>query len=435
MIEYNEHTLINDILSDMSDGILVIGFDGEIKLHNHAAEKMLGLPASAFNGKSIAFMMNCTDNNDQLFESILVAVHTKQRSIKTVPYFYNHNTLYLRVTTDLLHSSGKITGVIAQITDITEATMLFIENKRLAGQVLDLMNSFVEVMVTAIEKKSTYNATHTKSMVRYAAKYLEWLAEQDRLTDYTAENTAPFLMSIWLHDIGKLLVPKEIMDKPTRLGDWEKDVMHRIETAKLLLKIGMLSHPEQQAALEEQTKQLAEAEALICTANRAPYLDTSVIEQLHAAASIPCPAADGSVHPLLTDQELEFITIQRGTLTPKERKMIEEHVSYTKKLLSKVEFRGDYRTVPKWAAGHHEMLDGSGYPDHLTAADIPWETRLLTIIDIYDALTAEDRPYKPPIQPERAFSILRDMAAHGKLDREIIESFYESHAWDKSDNG
>ncbi len=115
--------------------------------------------------------------------------------------------------------------------------------------------------------------------------------------------------------------------------------------------------------------------------------------------------------------------------------MIEEHVSYTKKLLSKVEFRGDYRTVPKWAAGHHEMLDGSGYPDHLTAADIPWETRLLTIIDIYDALTAEDRPYKPPIQPERAFSILRDMAAHGKLDREIIETFYESHAWDKSDNG
>ncbi len=249
MIEYNEHTLIDDILSDMSDGILVIGFDGEIKLHNHAAEKMLGLPASAFNGKSIAFMMNCTDNNDQLFESILVAVHTKQRSIKTVPYFYNHNTLYLRVTTDLLHSSGKITGVIAQITDITEATMLFIENKRLAGQVLDLMNSFVEVMVTAIEKKSTYNATHTKSMVRYAAKYLEWLAEQDRLTDYTAENTAPFLMSIWLHDIGKLLVPKEIMDKPTRLGDREKDVMHRIETAKLLLKIGMLSHPEQQIAL------------------------------------------------------------------------------------------------------------------------------------------------------------------------------------------
>ena len=145
-------------------------------------------------------------------------------------------------------------------------------------------------------------------------------------------------------------------------------------------------------------------------------------------------AADGSLHPLLTPEELEAVTVARGTLTAAEREIIESHVVYTAKLLSKVEFRGDYKPVPKWAAGHHEMLNGSGYPDHISGDEIPWETRLLTIIDIYDALTAEDRPYKPPMEPEKAFAILREMAQEGKLDTDILRSFYESGAWSRNPN-
>ena len=75
------------------------------------------------------------------------------------------------------------------------------------------------------------------------------------------------------------------------------------------------------------------------------------------------------------------------------------------------------------------MLDGSGYPDGISGADIPWETRLLTIIDIYEALTAKDRPYKPPVSSEKAFAILREMSDNGKLDRDILASFCESDAW------
>jgi HD-GYP domain-containing protein (c-di-GMP phosphodiesterase class II) len=94
-----------------------------------------------------------------------------------------------------------------------------------------------------------------------------------------------------------------------------------------------------------------------------------------------------------------------------------------------VEFRGIYKPVPKWTSSHHELLDGSGYPEHLRGDAIPTETRLLTILDIYDALTAEDRPYKPPLSAEKAFSIMRDMAGQGKIDSEILESFYASGAW------
>ena len=139
--------------------------------------------------------------------------------------------------------------------------------------------------------------------------------------------------------------------------------------------------------------------------------------------------ADGNTVTLLNNEELEAITVVRGTLTPAERHTVESHVSLTAKLLSKMEFSGDYKSVPVWAGGHHELLDGSGYPDHLKAESIPWETRLITIIDVYDALTAEDRPYKPPMAPEKAFAVLEDMAEHGKIDKDLLISFRESKAW------
>ena len=111
--------------------------------------------------------------------------------------------------------------------------------------------------------------------------------------------------------------------------------------------------------------QIEQAEALILSANTAGFLDETVIGRLRDAAGLPCMAADGSIHPLLGEDELACITVQRGTLTAEERSIIESHVSYTAKLLSKVEFRGDYKPVPKWASCHHELLDGSGYPEHL----------------------------------------------------------------------
>ena len=92
-------------------------------------------------------------------------------------------------------------------------------------------------------------------------------------------------------------------------------------------------------------------------------------------------------------------------------------------------FEDEFKDIPEWAGNHHELLDGSGYPRGLKGEEISWETRLLTIIDIYDALTAEDRPYKPPMPPEKAFSILESMRDEGKIDGEILKDFRESKAW------
>ena len=425
----NERFLIKSVLEDMSDGVIVVGFDGRIQQYNRAAKRILSLYDEQLRDKSIASIMNETDENDELFDLVTQAILSKEKVVRTIPYFRGEEMLYLRITADFLMNNSEKIGVIVQISDITENAMLFIANKRLANQVIDLMNSFVEVMVTAIDEESSYNANHTKSMVRYAERYLGWLEKQGELTEHTAENTAPLIMSVWLHDIGKLLVPQEIMDKPTRLGAAAAELSHRFEIARLVLKNESLTYPERKAELEGLAEQLREAEKLISSADTAGFLDEETISRLKAAARIECPLSDGSRRPLLSDKELEALTVVRGTLTSEERKIIESHVSWTGTLLSKMEFRGDYKKVPLWAAGHHELLDGSGYPERLSGEDIPWETRLITIIDIYDALTAEDRPYKPPMKPEKAFAVLDDMAEQGKIDKTILNSFRSSEAW------
>lgn len=434
-IDEKEKFIYESILNDMTDGVIVIGFDGKIGICNQAASAALNYNDGLLEGKSIVMLMNEFEENDEFFELILDAVYMKKKIVKTVPFRTNGIMRYLRVTTSFLMKNSERIALIAVISDNTEAVELFISNKRLANQVINLMNSFVEVMVTETEERSAYNADHTKNMVCFANKYLEWLRANGQLKNYTNENTAPFIMSIWLHDIGKLLVPFEVMDKPSRLGSKLENIMHRIEISLLMLRIRSLSDPSLNAECEKAANSLAEAKEIIITSNTSVYLNDETIEKLKNIAGIKCITSDGKEIPLLNDDELEAITIISGTLTSAERKIVESHVWYTKELLSKMEFRGEYRMVPFWAAAHHEMLDGSGYPDGLTACDIPWEARLLTVIDIYEALTAQNRPYKSPVAPEEAFDILRSMAKSGKLDEKILESFYESGAWKMTKEG
>ena len=161
--------------------------------------------------------------------------------------------------------------------------------------------------------------------------------------------------------------------------------------------------------------------------NPEPYL--KAMAKVNAMADVKCLTSSGEYERLFDDYDIEALSVRRGTLTEAERKIIESHVSMTYKLLANMNFDGPYKNVPIWASEHHEYLDGSGYPNGLKGVELCWEVRLLTIIDIYDALTAEDRPYKPPLPPEKAFNILRDMAKEGKLDINILEDFIKSEAW------
>ena len=139
----------------------------------------------------------------------------------------------------------------------------------------------------------------------------------------------------------------------------------------------------------------------------------------------------GEEHPLLTDEERVCLSVRKGTLTDEERSVMQSHVAVTGRILSQVTFPKMYAQVPVWAAMHHELLNGNGYPNHVKADEIPPEVRLLTILDVFEALTARDRPYKPPMPLERALGILHIMAEkEGSIDPKILALFEQSKAWE-----
>lgn len=304
-----------------------------------------------------------------------------------------------------------------------------INNHVLAQEINDLLHSFVRVMVGAIETRTPYNASHTRNMVRYGRHFIDWLKTSGNDWEFNDDRRDAFLMSVWLHDIGKLLVPLNVLDKPDRLAGIGERIKNRIDTGCLMERIRSLEEPSRKTECDAKAAKLQEAWKAIQDANIQGFLDDYTIAGLEEYSRLTCLDAEGREVPLLTDDELRSITVRKGTLTDEEKAQVEMHVVHTVKMLEGMNFKGIYKDVPHLAGSHHEFVDGSGYPDHLSGSELSDEIRLITVLDIYDALTAEDRPYKPPIEPKKAFGILYSMCDEGKLDRRIVSLFEESRAW------
>lgn len=219
------------------------------------------------------------------------------------------------------------------------------------------------------------------------------------------------------------------MDKPARLLPGQRsEFLHRMERIRLLGQIDALSggstDPEQ---LVEETRS---AEELVKQCDTIGYLTDGCLAKLEQLAQKQYTGTDGKLHPWLEKEELEMLSIRKGTLSEEERQQIQNHVRMTDHLLSQIALPAELSHVQAWAGAHHEFLDGSGYPQHLKGEQLPLEVRLLTILDIFDALTAADRPYKPGMPVEMALDILQHMAqTEGKLDAQLVKLFAESRCW------
>ena len=422
-----DNVIYQNVVEEMSDGVLIIGFDGKIRMENGVVSEILGISKEELYGNTIASLMEKDDKNDEFFRCIIDAVYTKRKIRETVPYYISGERKFLRIVTSFLRDTKDDVALITLIGDITELVELNWKNQELNKKLMSFLDNFVDVMISAIDERTPYNATHTKKMVGYADRFINWLIKSGRLEHY--ENKNPFMASVWLHDLGKLVIPVGIMDKPTRLANKEKDVLGRIELAIVCEKLKAALEPAYAGESEAKIGKLEEARELVKTVNKSGFVNDETKAKIREIAGIQCLTSSGESVPLLTPYEEEALCVEKGTLTLDERKIMESHAQKTYDMLMQMQFDGAFRDVPKWAAMHHEYLDGSGYPEGLTAEELPWEVRVLTVIDIYDALTAEDRPYKPPVPPEKAFEILRDMVKQGKIDKDVVESFYESEAW------
>jgi HD-GYP domain-containing protein (c-di-GMP phosphodiesterase class II) len=155
-------------------------------------------------------------------------------------------------------------------------------------------------------------------------------------------------------------------------------------------------------------------------------LDAPTAAELSEIAERTFVQPDGTIAPYITPEELHFLQLPKGTLDEHEREEVHSHVTKTYQYLSHIPWTDDLNNLVSYAYGHHEKLDGSGYPRQLKAGDIPLQTRLITVADMFDALTASDRPYKPSVSADQALEILRSEAEAGRLDAELVKVMAES---------
>ena len=239
------------------------------------------------------------------------------------------------------------------------------------------------------------------------------------------------LMSVWLHDIGKLITPLEIMDKSTRLGDEGlRTVENRFGRIILLNRLDYAEGRCTESEFAARRDAIYADLDLIHSVNSAGFLPDDKLALIDAMKDKTFTDDDGTVCPYLTEKEYGQLSIRKGTLTNEERSIMQGHVSYTSTMLSGLDFPKDFSEVPFWAGAHHEFINGYGYPNHLKDEQIPWQVRFITILDVFEALTARDRPYKPPMPIEKALGILDAMVKDGQIDGEILEEFKKSGAWE-----
>jgi HD-GYP domain-containing protein (c-di-GMP phosphodiesterase class II) len=225
-----------------------------------------------------------------------------------------------------------------------------------------------------------------------------------------------------LHDIGKMIVPLSVMNKSTRLDGSQKEIEDRFAYLRLLYERDMLRGEISRETYDEKIAELNADQALIKQADSAGFLSDDMLASVNALADHCYRGADGSAIPYVTEQELTCLRVRKGTLTAEERAIMEGHATMTKDILAQVYFTDTYKNALLYASEHHEYLDGSGYPNHLQGEALSTETRILTAVDIYDALTCTDRPYKKPMPREKAISILQSMVQEGKLDATVVSA-------------
>jgi hypothetical protein len=290
------------------------------------------------------------------------------------------------------------------------------------------------------------------------AGYTVGLAEiVDRAADgpyrgvtFTKEQVREIRYAALLHDFGKVGVREQVLVKAKKLYPPDLALIrHRHafirrtaerefwrKRADFLERNGKRDYEDFLKELEERHgKDLAELDRfveVVLRANEPTVLPDGSFGDLIQYAGRTYEDMDGQERPYLTEHEISYLTIRKGSLDELERREIESHVTHTWRFLQQIPWTRELQQVPLIAYGHHEKLNGGGYPRHITAEAIPIQTRMMTISDIYDALTAQDRPYKPAVSRERALDIMTDEVKGGQLDADLFRLFTEAKVYERT---
>ncbi|MDP6932293.1 MAG: HD domain-containing phosphohydrolase [Myxococcota bacterium] len=331
-------------------------------------------------------------------------------------------------------------GLQETVETLASQAAVILDNKLLVDAQAALLESFIKLIAEAIDAKSPYTGAHcgrvpvlTEMLARAACDSLS-----PPFTDFVLSDEEWYELHIaaWLHDCGKVTTPVHVMDKATKL----ETIFDRIEVVRARFEVlrrevevdrleGRLRGDEPAAVDARAQAELAQIEddlAFLETVNLGgEYLDEEKkgrVRQIGARSVVQ----GGVACALLGPEEVDNLCISRGTLNREERIVINGHMSQTIKMLQKLPFPRHLKRVPEYAGGHHEKMDGSGYPRGLYAGDMSIPARIMAIADVFEALTAQDRPYKPGKTLSQAMRIMGFMKKDNHLDPHLFDLFVRS---------
>lgn len=361
-------------------------------------------------------------------------------------------------------ANGEVTGVIQALNKLSgqpfdsedEELLLAlgaqaagaIENALLHEEINRLFEGFVSASVVAIESRDPTTAGHSGRVADLTvamARALEHVHTGPYAhTRFSATELQELRYASLLHDFGKVGVREPVLVKAEKLYPHELEVLRaRFQLARKDLqlqsyrrrlaaaKLRGTQHlaeidAEEDERLGKELKQLDEVLEFLLTCNRPTVLAQGNFERLHELRALRFEDSFGKEQSLLLEREIKSLSIAKGTLSEEERREIESHVEHTYRFLSQIPWTRTLRRVPEIAYAHHEKLDGTGYPRAVPDGGIPTQSRMMSIADIYDALTASDRPYKKAVPHQLALDILKREAQSGQLDILLFQIFVEA---------
>lgn len=375
----------------------------------------------------------------------------RSQSFLTVP-MKNHEGEVIGVL-QLINAIDSTSGKVIEFSpgdqrlaeSLASQAAVALSNRQLVQQLEALFESFIKLINTAIDEKSPYTGGHCQRVPELTMMLAE-AADASRegpLADFklTDKDRYELRIAALLHDCGKVTTPVHVVDKATKLQTLY-DRIHLLDTRFEVIRRDAEVRKWQAVAAGDDP---AEAERAYAEACQKIDLDRAFLRQ----ANIGCEKMsnddiervcqigrdyrwrniDGEEVPFLSDDELENLSIRSGTLTHAEREIINHHIVTTIRMLEQLPWPKHLKNVPEYAGGHHERMDGKGYPNGLKRDEMSWQARMMGIADIFEALTAKDRPYKEGMTLSQALTILENFSRNGHIDADLHEVFVKGEVY------
>ncbi len=321
-----------------------------------------------------------------------------------------------------------------------------LNNQILVQDLKNLLDAFIRVIAKAIDAKSPHTSGHCQRVPLIMEMIAQACCEDDKLfNSFNLDDDGWYELrvSAWMHDCGKLATPDTVLNKSTKLHkmlDGLSTVEARFSTLKQTKKVeyltAVIAQPELKESLlasyETSIKELDEDLNFVRVSNKGgEFMKEESKQRIEKIAKLQWIDANGEIKPMLDEQEIYNLCIERGTLTTEERQIINNHMTVTIDMLEELPFPKNLRQVPEYAGGHHEKMNGSGFPRGLKRDQMSIPARMMSIADIFEALTAKDRPYKDPMKISLSLTIMKRMVEDEHIDPDLFQLFVTSRVWEK----